>query len=73
MHLEAERWKVKATFLDHEVKRLKTIVNVELQKKASISGPTTLRQCIKKINICKNLGCRVMAFNKNNMMMVSVN
>jgi hypothetical protein len=73
MHLEAERWKVKATFLDSEVKRLKTIVNAEIQNKASTSGPTTLRQCIKKINICKNQGCRVMAFNKNNMMMVSVN
>jgi len=70
MHLEAERWKVKATYLDNEVKRLKTMVNFELQNKPSTSGSTTVRQCIKKINICKNLGCRVMAFNKNNMMMV---
>uniref|UniRef100_A0A2S2PGK9 RING-type E3 ubiquitin transferase n=1 Tax=Schizaphis graminum TaxID=13262 RepID=A0A2S2PGK9_SCHGA len=70
MHLEAERWKVKATYLDNEVKRLKTIVNAELQNKPSTSGSSTVRQCIKKIAICKNLGCRVMAFNKNNMMMV---
>ncbi|XP_022181276.1 E3 ubiquitin-protein ligase RFWD3-like isoform X2 [Myzus persicae] len=69
MHLEAEKWKVKATYLDNEVKRLKTMVDADLLNKQA-AGPTSLRQCIKKINLCKNLGCRVMAYNKYSMMLV---
>lgn len=71
MHLEAEKWKVKATYLDNEVKRLKTMVDADLLNKQA-AGPTSLRQCIKKINLCKNLGCRVMAYNKYSMMLVSI-
>jgi len=72
MLIEAERWKVKASYLDNEVKRLKSLVDNEVHHKPSTSGPTAIRQCLKKINLCKNQGCRVMAFNKNNMMLVSV-
>ncbi|XP_060878073.1 E3 ubiquitin-protein ligase RFWD3-like isoform X2 [Metopolophium dirhodum] len=69
MHLEAEKWKVKATYLDSEVKRLKTMVDIDLLNKQA-AGPTSLRQCIKKISMCKNVGCRVMAYNKHTMMLV---
>jgi len=69
--LEAENWKIKATFLDGEVKRLKTMVDTDLLNKEA-AGPSSLRKCLKKINICKNLGCRVMAYNKETMMLVSV-
>lgn len=69
--MEAEKWKVRATYLDGEVKRLKTMVDIDLLKKQA-AGPTSLRQCIKKINVCKNSGCRVMAYNKETMMLVSV-
>lgn len=71
MHIEVEKWKNKATDLDKEVKRLKTAVDEEAFDRPSTSGPTAIRQCIKKINLCKNKGCRVLAFNKANMMLVS--
>jgi len=73
MRIEAERWKVRASVLDTEVKRLKTLVELTaMNTTPSTSGPTAPPACIKRVSICKNPGCRVMAFNKDNLVLVSV-
>jgi len=72
MEIEEKKWKVRAEILDTEVKRLNTIKHKELSSNASANGLNVPPSCIKTINICKNQSCRVMAFNKNDLMLVSV-
>lgn len=72
--MEAEKWRVRASVLDTEVKRLKTLVELStMNTTPSTSGPTAPPACIKRVTICKNPGCRVMAFNKDDLVLVSVN
>jgi len=71
--MEAERWRVRASVLDTEVKRLKTLIELStMNTTPSTSGPTSPPACIKRVTICKNPGCRVMAFNKDDLVLVSV-
>jgi len=58
--MEAKQYKLKAEILDTEVKRLKSLLFTE---------PAAIQ---RTITICKNQSCRVMAYNKNNRMLVSV-
>jgi len=71
--MEAEKWKVRASVLDTEVRRLKTVAELSaMNTMPSTSGPNAPPTCIKKVTLCKNPGCRVMAFNKNDLVLVSV-
>jgi len=63
MKMEAEAWKLRATTLDTKVKRLKRLHN----------GPTEPAGCQRTINFGINQSCRVMAFNENDKLLVSVN
>lgn len=77
MKAEVEKWKVKNNLLNNEVEKLKKIIedskNVQsCSSSSSSSGPTSVRQCIKKIHLCKDAGCRVMAYNKNNLLLVII-
>lgn len=55
-----------------ENERLKSVIENSKFGLPSTSGPTSLRKCLKKIVLCRSPGCRVMAYNKSNMMLVSV-
>lgn len=68
---EVEKYKVKNQHLIAENERLKSVIEKSKSGLSSTTGPTTFRLCLKKINLCKNPSCRVMAFNKNTMMLVS--
>lgn len=76
MKAEVEKWKVKNNLLNNEVEKLKKIIedskNVQSCSSSSSSGPTSVRQCIKKVPLCKDAGCRVMAYNKNNLLLVII-
>lgn len=62
--------KVNNELLKEEVKRLKA--NIGNMKCGQLSTEVSPRQHIKTITISKNPSCRVMAFNKNAMMLVNV-
>lgn len=71
MKLDIEKWKVKNESLCVEVKKLKTIIEgLNNNQPINVNGPTYMRQCLKKISLCKTPSCRVMAFNKHNMLLV---
>lgn len=61
--MEAEQYKLNTEMLDTELKRLKSLY---------YGGPTEPAGIQQTITICKNQSCRVMAYNKNNRMLVSV-
>jgi len=63
MEMEAERWISNASALDNEAKRLKRLC---------YDGHTEPAACQQTFAVCKNNSCRVMAYNKNNRMLVSV-
>lgn len=65
---------MKHTNLREEVKRLKALVDKLVAGVPPTSvGPTSGRQCLKKIKIHgTNPDCRVIAFNRNNMLLVSI-
>lgn len=73
MKIEINNWKIKNCTLREEVKRLKTIVDKMVAGVPPSSiGPTSGRQCLKRIKIHgANPSCRVMAFNRNNMLLAS--
>lgn len=71
---EADRWKAKYEYAATEVKKLRVLVESQKHGLPSSSNQTSNRQCLKKINLSKtNAGCRVMAFNKSKMLLVSIN
>lgn len=70
MKTEVEKWKVKNDLLSNELEKLKKIIADSKSDQPCSSGPTSIRQCIKKVNLCKDAGCRVMAYNKHNMLLV---
>lgn len=73
MQLDIEKWKVKNESLCAEVNKLKTIIErLNNNEPINFSGPTHARQCLKKISLCKSPSCRVVAFNKHNMLLVSM-
>lgn len=74
MKTEIESWRTKNANLREEVKRLKTLVDKMIAGVPPSSiGPTSGRQCLKRIKIHGvNPGCRVMAFNRNNMLLVCI-
>ncbi|XP_050419989.1 E3 ubiquitin-protein ligase RFWD3-like [Adelges cooleyi] len=70
--MEVEKWKIRSESLNNELKMLKDSVEKAVQSGQGpfISEQTSIRQCLKKIVICKEVGgCRVMAFNKTNMLL----
>jgi len=72
MKAEINKCKVQHEHLINEVRRLKTVVEGMQSGQPSTSGPTSNRSCLKKISLGKNNpGCRVLAFNKNSMLLVS--
>lgn len=71
--MNLDTFKVKNQSLCAEVKKLKTIIEIlNNNQPIKASGPTYSRRCLKKINLCKTPSCRVMAFNKHNMLLVSL-
>lgn len=72
MKLDLEKWKYKVKQLNNEVERLKTMVEKVRSDQATTSQSTPIRYRLKKMVLGKNPGCRVMAYNKNNMLLVSV-
>jgi len=66
-----ESIKVKNELLSDEVNKLKVIID---EVKTGRPSTTTIssQKCIKTIPISKHSSCRVMAFNKNKMLLVSV-
>jgi len=62
--------KVKNQILTNEINELRSIVNKYNSERPSTS--ISPRQCIKTINISKTPSCRVMAFSKAQMLLVSV-
>lgn len=67
-----ETWKVKYANLNNEVLRLKSVVDTIKSGPPSTTNPESVRQCLKKINLCKIPGCRVMAYNKHTMLLVRI-
>ncbi|KAE9528787.1 hypothetical protein AGLY_012362 [Aphis glycines] len=61
MEMEAERWRSNAETLDTEAKRLKRLL---------YDGHTEPAACQRTFTVCKNQSCGVMAYNKNNRMLV---
>jgi len=48
MKMGAEKWRMKFSIMNTEVRRLKTIVPIKLNSKVSTSDPNTIPTFIKK-------------------------
>lgn len=75
MKAEADKFKAKNDNLVNEVNKLKCVIE-EMEAGHRVNVNTTnssnvFRKCLKHIRLCKTPGCRVMAFNKNSMLLVS--
>lgn len=75
MKAEADKFKAKNDYLVNEVNKLKCVIEEMKAGHKSIVNSTNssnlIRKCLKHIHLCKTRGCRVMAFNKNSMLLVS--
>lgn len=72
MKLDLEKYKYTAKQLKNEVERLNTMIEKKQFDQATRVQSAPIRYCLKKVILGKNPTCRVMAYNKSNMLLVSV-
>ncbi|XP_050539339.1 E3 ubiquitin-protein ligase RFWD3-like isoform X2 [Daktulosphaira vitifoliae] len=72
MKQEVEKWKIRSESLSNDLQKLRETVEKSGHSGQgySSSGVTSIRQCLKKIIMCKDAGgCRVLAFDKKSMLL----